>query len=771
MTSLAPICAPWVGALLTVAACYSLGSVFVGRLRITLLGAEKLPLAFVTGAALLHLVVFAILALHVAYAPIFLALMAILIVAALWTGEWRWPARIPKSNNGNRLVLAIRFLFFAIAATFAVVYIFCAWAPEISPDGTSYHLPLIARYLHAHGFEPVPASFYSTLSEGVEMIFVPAFSIAGMFFPSPAGASPFSGTVPQLAAEGSAAALVHLAFFVALALAIRAYGYRTAHPLAGEGAALLVFLSPVAGVVGTSAYVDLGTAATVFATFYFIQLWDEDRSPSLLLCIGLLGGYCYAAKYTAAIMALYGTGYVFWKTRKLRPAMFVAATAAITAAPWLLKNWIYVRNPIAPFANLLFHNPYIHPELERRWAEYLRTYGSTHPMTLPWDVIVTGATTGNLLGPVFLVLPLALLALRRDAGRRVLLPAALLCSVYFANVNPRFLLPALPFLSLALTIVCEELPLLLAILVALHGVVSWPRNLRQYAAKDAWALRRTPIQAALRRQSEDSYLSGIPNYRSARMIERTVPEGQRVLMTNGVAQFYAGVETVVSFEGASNEQVQDALEASWGLISRPSRAISFHFAERSLRRIRVVQTATMSQPDAQWSVHEMRLFSRGKEVSRDASWRLRASPNPWDVGLAFDNSSVTRWRTWEKTMPGNYVEVELPTPIPLDEVRIETSLDSAEVVLRLEEIDHAGNWSPLPVKPDRLTLTPEASLRRAAAYELLAHGIHYLFVRDDEPGADLYAADPASWGFSVLAHAEGATIYAVGRNEAGPARQ
>ncbi len=752
MTALAPL----IGAFLTIVATYALGSLFLARLRITLLCAEKAPLAFVSGAALLHLLVFVILTLHVAYVSVLAGMLFAILAAALWTGHGSLPARtdIPKSTS---LIRTIHIVFAAIATTFTVVYIFCAWAPEISPDGTAYHLPLIARYLHAHGFEAVPTNFYSTLSEGIEMIFLPAYAIAQALLTQ-------HSDISTLAGAGSAAALVHLAFLIALALAIRAYGYRVGNALAGEAAALLVYLSPVAGVVGTSAYVDLGAAAAVFCTFYFVELWDKTRDHAFLACIGLLAGYCYAAKYTAALMAIYALGYILWRACSLRPVVVVAACAAIMAAPWLLKDWIYVHNPIAPFANQVFRNPYIHPDVERLWREVVRSYAVADRSTLPWMAFVSGGVLQNPLGPVFLLVllvPLALLALRKPQGRRVLLPAVLLLLSYPANIQTRFLLPALPFLSFALALALEDLPLLLVVLIAVHATASWPRNLRRYASPDAWVLRRTPIRGALRQQSENSYLSEVPNYRIARFIEQTVPPGEKILATSSFADFYTAREMIVRFGGAHNDDLMDVLYSAWHTPSRPSLATVLRFPARAAQRLRVVETAVMPKADELWSIHELRFFLAGKEIPRSPAWRLRAFPNPWGVGYAFDHSPVTRWRTWETAAPGNFVDVDFGPPSRIDQVNIETSGDNPDVRLQLEEMDAAGHWAPVISQTEQLTLSPETSLPLAANYELRARGVRYLLVRDNEPGADVYAKDPASWNFSVAGHAEGVTIYKV----------
>jgi hypothetical protein len=275
-------------------------------------------------------------------------------------------------------------------------------------------------------------------------------------------------------------------------------------------------------------------------------------------------------------------------------------------------------------------------------------------------------------------------------------------------------------------------------------------------------LRRTPWRAALRKQSEDSFLSASPNYRAARLVERVVPAGEKVLALTGVAEAYTSHEILVDYAGALNEQLVDILSAAGDVYAKPSRVLVFRFPERSLRRIRVVQTAQAPTADEQWSVHEFRIYRGGVEVPRSAQWRLRAFPNPWGVPYAFDNSEVTRWRSWETAKPGMYIDVEFPAEIRADQVRIETSTDNLHTRLRLEEMND-GKWTTIGQAPEEFTLTPEASLRRAAAFELRSLGVGYLFIADGDASAKYYAQDPASWDFTPVAQAEGATIYKIGR--------
>jgi hypothetical protein len=724
------------GAASTVAACYGLGAIIAERLGARLRRDEKIPLAFVLGAAVLHLAIFAVMALHIAYRPVLIALLGACMAAVLVTGDWRLPAKQAAPPEAA-LPRATRYLFGLIAAAFTVLYLFNAWAPEISPDGSSYHLSLVVLYLKAHGFRPVLTNVYSALSGGVDILFVPAFAIG----------------------KHSAAALTHFAFLIALALAVLSYGRRIGRPLAGAAAALLVYLSPVVGIDGTSAYIDVAVAAIVFSVFYWVQIWDSQREGRLLIVIGLLAGYCYAAKYTAFVMLFYAVGFVAWRTRRMGPAVLVAACSLVMAAPWVGKDWIFVGNPVAPFANRIFENPNIHVSFERNWMAFLRTYGLKNLWTLPLELTVHGETLGGLLGPVFLAAPLALLALRSRNGRRLLVPCALILSTYIGNVGTRFLIPSLPFLSLAMALALESAAPLLILLVALHAAASWPASLHRYT--QAWALQGIPFKAALRIIPEERYLDNFVAYRWARIIEDHVPPEARVLVRSEVATAYTSRDVLTGYEGAFNEEMQDLLDVGWDSSSQPRKLWTCSFPERHVRRLRVVQTGAGKIPEEQWDVHELRFFHAGVELPRLPEWRLRARPNPWGVQMAFDNSEATRWRSWEALHPDMSIDVDFGREQPVDQVRVELSDIDWNVRMRVEAMDANGMWTPLPAHEELRQMYYAGSVRRAAGYELHSHGVDYILLKDTDWGAKDIADDPASWGMTRLVHESGASLYEV----------
>src|SRR5947209_10191423 len=141
-----------------------------------------------------------------------------------------------------------------------------------------------------------------------------------------------------------------------------------------------------------------------------------------------------------------------------------------------------------------------------------------------------------------------------------------------------------------------------------------------------------------------------------RMEEENVPAGGRMFEMGQVCEAYTSRQFIVKFLAAPNEVLADMLLTAMYPDFQPLRILTFSFPERVATRLRLVQTATTKE--SIWSVAEFRVYDAGRELPRAPQWRLTARPNPWDVQLAFDNDPVTRWRTWERAMPGMRIEVD-----------------------------------------------------------------------------------------------------------------
>jgi hypothetical protein len=302
----------------------------------------------------------------------------------------------------------------------------------------------------------------------------------------------------------------------------------------------------------------------------------------------------------------------------------------------------------------------------------------------------------------------------------------------------------------------------LALLIVFHAVTSWPSSLPRYT--HAWSLQGIPYKAALRMIPEEEYLGAHAEYHWARMVEQYVPPGKLVFTLTGLPDAYTRREVLIAYWGGLNNDIWDALTMGWNKAWQPARLSSFILPVGKYRRLRVLQIGAATIPEEQWNIHEMRLYHGGSELPRCPEWRLQASPNPWGVQRAFDNSEATRWRSWETLRPGMWIAVDLGREEAVDRVQLELSGDEWDAKMRLETTDAEGRWVALDVPTEERTIRYSSSLRRSATYEAHVRGVDYFLIKDDDFGASDYAEFSDDWGLTRLEHAHGASLYKVNPN-------
>ena len=707
------------GAGFTFAVALALGSLLLGE------ACRDWPARFIAGAAILSTLVFVLCATHLAYWWTFL-LLGILSCAGAWGRRFRLPA-FPHLPDKHRILIFFFILYF-------VLYFFSAMAPEWSPDGVTYHLGFVARYFREHGFHRITWNMYASLSEGIEMLFLFAFAFG----------------------RHSAASMVHFAFTAALGWQMFLYGRRSGFDVVGACGALLVFASPIVGIDGTSAYNDVAVAAVGFTLFDLVQQAAGRNSPRFAAAIGLAAGFCYAVKYTAWPAVLYAVAMMLWKTRRIKPALITAVTAALVITPWMAKNWMWLQNPMAPFYNRYFPNPYITTAFEEGYRQDLRMYDLTSRSQIPMAVTTSGSL-GGLLGPIFLLTPIALLALRRREGRQLLLAAAVFGCNYFSNISPRFLIAPLPFIALSMMLALSAIPQLMIAVAVVHAIVSWPAYIPKYCAPNAWHLSKIPYREALRLKSEDEYLgSHVIDYGVEQMVEQSTAPGATVFTYRPIPEAYTSRRILVNYESAFNQTLGLIVQQAYDPQLMATWRLRFAFARRSLRGMRVTQTNTANDL---WNIHELRIFDGAAELPRRPEWRLTAQPYPWTIQEAFDNSIVTFWRCGEAARPGQFVRVDFHRVETADAVSIESAPDQPGIRLKLEGQDEAGNWMNLADAPQVSDAAPPLGLRRASMDELRRRGVDYILTFEDERETRDLRAHAELWGLREIAHYKETKLY------------
>ena len=281
----------------------------------------------------------------------------------------------------------------------------------------------------------------------------------------------------------------------------------------------------------------------------------------------------YGVKYTAFLTLPFAAGWVCvcrFRRRKSGRSGSLGASCALLVLlrrrwSWLLPGCCATGSgwaiPFAPFFNSWFPNPYYHPGMERIYAETLSHYtGIKHYWEIPLQLTLRSGFDGGVFGPVFLLAPLGLLALRMRSGRRLLLAALVFALPAYLNTGTRFLIPSTPFLALAMGIGLADIPAALPILALFHAFVCWPPVLSTYCDSWNWRISSFPGRVALRLDPVEPFiLKNLPDYALKLPVELAVPKGERVFSFAGRPQAYIDRDIIVSYESTLGNLANDIL--------------------------------------------------------------------------------------------------------------------------------------------------------------------------------------------------------------------
>lgn len=587
-----------------------------------------------------------------------------------------------------------------VGAVYLALYLYHALQPEIQSDALHYHLTVAM-----HGGFPDRVAFYDVIPQGIEMLFAVAYGVGGE----------------------RAAKLTHLLFLVmSVPLMVRIASQLNLDWNAGWAAALFYALTPVVGISATCAYNDAAMVFYVLVVVHLLLL--RDAAPAAL---GISAGFCYAVKFTGGLAAPVAF--------LLRPSRKMLLAALLMIAPWVVRSTVLTGNPVAPLLNAVFPNAYFHIESERELGRYLRSYGDVDWASIPLQLTIYGDVLQGLLGPLWLAAPIGLLALRTRTGR-ILWAAALIAGApWFLNIGTRFLMPALPFLALALM---ASLPRVLVLsFVFTHAILSWPQVIPYYAAKGAWALG---VQQAG------------PERALADLVEGNTKAGDRILDLANAPKAITRRDLVNAWQTATGDRLVRGLRMS--MLPERGTLVEWRsrFPAQSLTAIRARFDSEVPEPVA---IHEIELPG----LKPDILWTLRAWPNVWESALALDGNLISSWATWEPVKRGMFYEVDFSSPQAVSEVAVIASRTARGAKLELWGRDKQ-TWKqlPLPARPaDRSAL----NLRRSAMRYLRRERITHVLAPIATDAFGLIGADmrsnPADWDLQIVAEFENVTLYKV----------
>ncbi len=735
------------GGLLAVLGAVLLGRTALARLPFThgkLTRAETWILSYGIGAAVLSAAVFALCALGWVYDATVLLLAA--AVAGCWLQWGRRPSPYRASAGGGRAEWC---LVLVPVAAYGALYLVHTLAPETRSDALGYHLGLVQRYYRAHGFVPITTSVYAHISQGAEMLYLLAYAIG----------------------RESAAKIVHFSFLAATVGGVLCLARRFGCALAGAFAGVVVFTCPVVIPDATSAYNDCALAFSLLLTFYLLAIWWSDRENGWLILLGLLIGFCFSVKYTGVVSgaaAIAAAGSLLARHREWKPAAkalaLCGATAAVMGLPWLLKSALLTGNPLAPFFNDWFRNPYISVEWEAAYAFAMKSYQGgpfdrwEQLLSAPFELVLGERYSGSL-GWTLALAPFALLAWRRPFGR-ALLAASLTCALpWFLNAGARFLIPSVMFGALALGLALESLPRRQALaaattVLAFQCVTSWPAHRSFWYYSGLWSVNGFPWRAALRIEPQMWHLArNVEFYLLADRLNQLGGPETRVLSLFNLPEAYFRAELLVSYQGLENQDLADALLAPLDPATRPDYLLQASWKPQPLLGLRIRQVR--AQRARVWSVSELRLLRSGEPLQLPGEAVASSFPHPWHALRPFDGDVFTTWNSREPPAPGMFLQVQFGTPLVTDGMELVHPRASArsQSALDIDGLQSHGEWIRLEAVHAGPVHRPASAVSGAASAAARLREARIAYVALNLHPSDPYypqalaiASDPSRWG-------------------------
>jgi hypothetical protein len=363
----------------------------------------------------------------------------LLIAGGIGLGLWRichysWGAgEIPGDEK--------RWLWLFIPVGF--ISLLLALTPPTYYDALVYHLALPSAYIRAGHWIGWQDLVYSAFPQNLEMLWT-----LGLLTGVPA--------LPNLISWIMAAMLL---------VAVDRWSRRFLDAATGSAAAVFLLAMPAFLLLSSGGYVDVGLALYAFLSLYALSLRtpEHEQGPSLLA--GVFAGFAIGIKYTGGIGFLLGLVWILTdrsRAQKMKSALLYTGAAFIVFLPWLIKNWIYMGNPVFPFF-YTWGRQAMNPWMQGAAQGYFRALVEYHPHSvwelprLLWSIAVQGIQFGggiDILGdfgwaPLVLFLPaIALTAKRPTILKKAGLYALLFFSIW-GMTRPvlRFLLPLAPLLA------------------------------------------------------------------------------------------------------------------------------------------------------------------------------------------------------------------------------------------------------------------------------------------------------------------------------------
>jgi hypothetical protein len=250
-------------------------------------------------------------------------------------------------------------LYGALLIIVLLILIMCA-VPPVSRDALTHHLIVPKLYILHGGVVELPDIVFSYYPQLLDLLYC----------------------IPLIFQNDILPKYFHFLFGLLTALVIFLYLKNRLEKSYGLLGAVLFLSLPVIIKLSTTVYVDLGLIFFSFASLVAVMKWAQNSYRTIYLIVaGIFCGLALSTKYnglvtffilSAMIPFVYLNGPGNHKNHQIQ-ALYHAGVFVIVSllvfSPWMIKNYVWTKNPVYPLYNSFFKSGSSGPDLEKKTAK------------------------------------------------------------------------------------------------------------------------------------------------------------------------------------------------------------------------------------------------------------------------------------------------------------------------------------------------------------------------------------------------------------------
>jgi len=423
----------------------------------------------------------------------------------------KYKTRLSFKLNFNNILIIL--LFINITIIFISLF-----TPPTSSDAIAYHMTVPKLYIQNKGYIETPFIIQSATPFNIEMLYQ-----WGLWF-----------------GNYYTSKMIHFMFFVFILVLLYTYSIKWfSNKFIGILSLAFFVFNSFSLYFASTAYITFGVSFYIIGASLMFMEWLKTRVRGYLIISAIYSGLAAASKTTALGIILIFSIIAFITellNRKKIGVNFIlyGALSALLCAPWYIKNWIILNNPVWPYMYNIFKGKYLDVRFLRIIIKKVKQYGYhdfKHFFTLFYDMTFKpkyGTVIVNY-GVLFLSMLPGVFIVKKNKNLFYMIGYIIIFSIlfYFLTQQYRFMVHIIFFLAILISVIFysisyKKVKIIFQIIFIMHFLF--------FSVFNAGG-RIDRFKFIMGLSSTDQYLSSkIPEYRIYQYANKTLSKKDYILV-------------------------------------------------------------------------------------------------------------------------------------------------------------------------------------------------------------------------------------------------